>query len=500
MPQLVLVNLTVASLLMEAQVNPIKRILCLTQLHHRGPRFPSAGPSSRWLEAGISGLSMKAVPKVLSADAMLGEGSGPSKRARVEEVEYEADTPMQATADTRTKRKGQRRAGKSNTPLPLVGMFNESKGAHDSPISVRQMLQNTKVDISWMDLIAWSPAIQREIKRCATRVAAKRAKKSAKQPTAILQQPNLPTGAQPFWGFQQSQQPQQPQLVQQPQVVQQPQLSQQQVPLQQQPQATVLPQPLPYAIPQTGTRGPSQSTQATMHQGNNLVQAGGPPNKLRSLQLLATEAERHTRFFGTIGADDKAFHLPCTVKKPNGADILLDKSYTYADQGSDMNVISTDLANRLELQIKDLAEIGFEGLTMNTADYKETQLKHWVWLNVGCENIWRQISCFVAPQIYISGSGEHFSLLLGIPWLWMVNAFIAIRYSTIYIGDPSKAEKVTAMTGPEMFFCKDHNLLMYPKSVMAPKVTIEDLDSDESEDDFSEDDEASDSEEEEDLQ
>ncbi len=35
------------------------------------------------------------------------------------------------------------------------------------------------------------------------------------------------------------------------------------------------------------------------------------------------------------------------------------------------------------------------------------------------------------------------------------------------VGDASIGEAVREVVGPELVFCKDHNLLMYPKSVMA---------------------------------
>lgn len=34
------------------------------------------------------------------------------------------------------------------------------------------------------------------------------------------------------------------------------------------------------------------------------------------------------------------------------------------------------------------------------------------------------------------------------------------------VGDSSVGEPVREVIGPELEFCKDHNLLMYPKSVM----------------------------------
>lgn len=52
------------------------------------------------------------------------------------------------------------------------------------------------------------------------------------------------------------------------------------------------------------------------------------------------------------------------------------RSPTQADQGSDLNVISTGLATKLGLQLQSLDLVGFRGLTMRTADHKDTQLHH----------------------------------------------------------------------------------------------------------------------------
>ena len=67
-----------------------------------------------------------------------------------------------------------------------------------------------------------------------------------------------------------------------------------------------------------------------------------------------------------------------------------------------------------------------------------------------------------------------------------MNTFIAIRDSTIYIGNTSKVKKILVITGPEMFFYKDYNLFIYPKSIIILKATIEDFNSKELDDKLSE--------------
>lgn len=49
-----------------------------------------------------------------------------------------------------------------------------------------------------------------------------------------------------------------------------------------------------------------------------------------------------------------------------------------ADQGSDLNVISMRLTQKLNLELLSLYYIGFRGLIMRTADHKDTLLEFWM--------------------------------------------------------------------------------------------------------------------------
>ena len=190
----------------------------------------------------------------------------------------------------------------------------------------------------------------------------------------------------------------------------------------------------------------------------------------------------NTRFLSTVMGTDKAFRIPCTIRA-NGQEQELDRSQVQADQGSDMNVISTAMAKRLGLPFHSLSDVGFAGLAMKTADHRETLLHHWVHLELGVEGIWRRIRCFVAPELPSSPGLEHLSLLLGIPWLYSANAIIGIRGSRIEIGDPQAGEVVRGVVGPELVFSQDHNLLMYPKAILTQPAG--DSDSSESEEEDS---------------
>ncbi|KAL2041876.1 hypothetical protein N7G274_005063 [Stereocaulon virgatum] len=164
---------------------------------------------------------------VNAVDTNYGKGSGPNKRPYVEQPSPQQDPGQQLLAfqfqaNGRLEFKGQKRAGKKAEPQPLVGMFNDSIGNYDPPISIRHVLQTNKVDMTWMDLVAWSPAVCKEIKRLFTRVSKKKASNKGRRSGA--QQPD----PHPFSQFQPQFNPQFPQ--QGPQMPQQVPQQQQQVP------------------------------------------------------------------------------------------------------------------------------------------------------------------------------------------------------------------------------------------------------------------------------
>ena len=199
-----------------------------------------------------------------------------------------------------------------------------------------------------------------------------------------------------------------------------------------------------------------------------------PQTQTQAESVSTIEVNGNTRFLSTLIGYNKAFRIPCSVRLTDNSnttkEISLNKSQVQADQGSDINVMSTALAKQLRLELHPLSSIGFAGMTMRTADNRETMLYHWVYLDIGVAGIWRKIRCFVAPeQSSMNPSSEHLSLLLGIPWLYGVNATLSIRGSKIKVEDPNVGEKVRDIIGPELIFCRNHNLLMYPKAILAPK-------------------------------
>ena len=66
-----------------------------------------------------------------------------------------------------------------------------------------------------------------------------------------------------------------------------------------------------------------------------------------------------------------------------------------------------------------------------------------------------------------SERSEYLSLIFGIFWFYSIDASISIRQFIIFIGDIFIGEQMRGIVGPEMVFCKDHNLLIYFKAVMS---------------------------------
>ena len=58
-----------------------------------------------------------------------------------------------------------------------------------------------------------------------------------------------------------------------------------------------------------------------------------------------------------------------------------------------------------------------------------------------------------------------------------MNALISIRHSKITIGDPGVGETIRDIIGPEMVFCAEHTLLMYPRKALIPELNPEKHDS-----------------------
>jgi hypothetical protein len=74
---------------------------------------------------------------------------------------------------------------------------------------------------------------------------------------------------------------------------------------------------------------------------------------------------------------------------------------------------------------------------------------------------------FVGPKSTSTSGTDNLSLILSLPWLYAVNATFSIRRSSILVSDSAIGKTPREIIKPEIEFCKDHNLLMYPKAILA---------------------------------
>ena len=326
-----------------------------------------------------------------------------------------------ATTTGRPKRKGQKRVGKKTELQPLVGMYNDAQEKFDAAISIRHVMQQNKIDMTWMDMLAWSPAMCKELKRLCTRVTNRRAQK--------LTNPAAPPG-----------------------------------------------QPNQFSFGSQNVPNLNPGFQASQNLSNPSTQA------TVSRVVAIPTPDHHTKMLRKLAGSEKAYNIEGSARV-NGKVTHILKKNTSADQGSEMNVMSTSMSQHLSLAPKPLSEVGFLGLCMETADHRETLLETWVLFDYCVEGLWRSVPCFVSPPTPAIEDVRR--LLLGLPWLHDINAVISVRNSSIQIGDPAIGEHVRFITGPELVYHRDHGLLMYPKAFIPAEEAyhrVTELEHDEDED------------------
>lgn len=92
-------------------------------------------------------------------------------------------------------------------------------------------------------------------------------------------------------------------------------------------------------------------------------------------------------------------------------------------------------------------------------------------LNIGVQGIWREICCFILPDNPQSKVPQEASVLLGLPWLFSVDAKISIRNASIAVGDPLQGEEPVKVTGPKLVMQKSH--YHAPESLKKAQLTEE---------------------------
>jgi hypothetical protein len=202
----------------------------------------------------------------------------------------------------------------------------------------------------------------------------------------------------------------------------------------------------------------------------------------------------NTQILSQMTGEERAYRVPVTIRYPKVGgktqEISLARARTHADPGSDMNCLSETVADEWGLKKQELGTHGLEGLSMGTANYGDTPLQYFVELDVGVAGLWRTIQVVLVPQSSkgILSSDQH-ALLLGLPWLFDVDAKLGIRQASLIIGDSKKKENPIEVTGVEQTFSGGHKIILYPKRLAKipgsdsdSSEESESLDSDSSED------------------
>lgn len=138
----------------------------------------------------------------------------------------------------------------------------------------------------------------------------------------------------------------------------------------------------------------------------------------------------------------RAFCFAGSLRGPNGTKEL-GSATIHADQGSDFNIITEDLARACGLCIQRTAT----PIQLRMADGRERSFQYFTLFDFGARKIWRKIECLVLDNM----PRKRDRLLLGLPWLYDVDAKLDIRKSLMTIGDVAKGESEECIRGPSLF-------------------------------------------------
>ncbi|RKF60315.1 hypothetical protein OnM2_052064 [Erysiphe neolycopersici] len=175
--------------------------------------------------------------------------------------------------------------------------------------------------------------------------------------------------------------------------------------------------------------------------------------------------------FPRMDSEHKAFHFVAVLRgkyneKSRLKKVTLSPGISQGDQGSELNIISQGLLNAMEFPRLTLSREKNESrLFVSTAHGGGTDLKEFTCFNVGVSGIWRQVYALIRSYDK-KGSGE-LNLLLGLPWLYEVNAVISVSTSSIVIGDKKFDGCTSTLNLPEFIPSSTPNLVLQPKLPVA---------------------------------
>ncbi|TGJ79930.1 hypothetical protein E0Z10_g8845 [Xylaria hypoxylon] len=187
-----------------------------------------------------------------------------------------------------------------------------------------------------------------------------------------------------------------------------------------------------------------------------------------------------------------AYRVTPTIKYTHGSKTLtrtLPENSALTDQGSDINIISDSAVRKLSLTRRMLADLGIESLFIKTSTGESARVFEFVVINMGVMSIWRSVWAIIRPVTLKIEDESEVSIILGLPWLWEVAAFIDIRAGTLWIGEKSRGEPRVKVKGPVMGLSHHHRLCLTrdgpplsldPGAVIEEDVSEDDSDTDDS--------------------
>ncbi|KAI1434559.1 hypothetical protein GGR50DRAFT_704157 [Xylaria sp. CBS 124048] len=176
----------------------------------------------------------------------------------------------------------------------------------------------------------------------------------------------------------------------------------------------------------------------------------------------------------------RAWRLTPVLRYRSGGKTLtrtLPENSAQTDQGSDINIISDSAVQTLNLQRRKLTTIGVDKLFVKTSTGDSARVTEFVVLDLGVLSIWRGVWAIVRPKS-LTGAHEGINILLGLPWLWDVAAFLDIRSTSLWIGDRDEGEPRVQIRGPLMVRSANHRICLEsdgPVISLNPGAVVEEL-------------------------
>ncbi|KAG5930942.1 hypothetical protein E4U60_006655, partial [Claviceps pazoutovae] len=99
--------------------------------------------------------------------------------------------------------------------------------------------------------------------------------------------------------------------------------------------------------------------------------------------------------------------------------------------GAEISIVSRAFVTKHKIPMYDLGSVRFKGLCMRTADGRQVKVTEFTVLEVNCQGIVRSIGAVVTPD---EQPRTQAVLILGLPWLYDVDAKFYIAGSKVTIG------------------------------------------------------------------